>query len=75
MKYDLTSGLIFFRPVIKVKYINICKAGFDWKHMVLFLICQLMWDLEGIERYDSLIEQLLVLHARATFVGLRTSYI
>ena len=44
-KYDLTSGLTFFRPVMKVKYINNCGEIFDFKWMGLFLICQRKWAL------------------------------
>ena len=49
MKYDLTSDLIFFRPVMKVKYINNCKEIFDFKHMGLFIICQGVWSFGGWE--------------------------
>ena len=45
MKYNLTINLILFRPVTKVKYINNCKAVFDFKHMGLFLIYQGLWAL------------------------------
>ena len=45
MKYNLTSDLIFFRPVRKVKYVNNCKVIFNSKQMGLFLICQKMWSL------------------------------
>ena len=48
MKYDLTSNLIFFRPVMKLKYIDNYKAVFDFKQMGLFLICQGMWALGGL---------------------------
>ena len=37
---NLTSDLILFRPVMKVKYINKCKSVFGFKYMGLFLICQ-----------------------------------
>ena len=46
--YDLTSDLWFFRPVTKVKYIQKCKAPFNFKHMELFQIFQVMWGLEGL---------------------------
>ena len=43
MKYNLTSDLIFFRPVIKVLYIYIYKAIFNFKLMGLNLTSQAMW--------------------------------
>ena len=42
MKYNLTSNLILFRPVMKVLYIYIFKVIFYFKPMWLKLICQLM---------------------------------
>ena len=36
MKYDLTSGLIFFRPVTKVKYITNCRAVFYFKEGIVY---------------------------------------
>ena len=45
MKYDLASDEIFFRPVLKVKYVNNCKVIFNFKQMQLFLICQGGWYL------------------------------
>ena len=39
MKYDLTSGLIFFRPVMKVKYINKFKANIYYKTDRILIIC------------------------------------
>ena len=65
MKNDLTSNLIFFRPVTKVKYINNYIAIFDFIHTGLFLICQGMCRILGFEQYDSLIEELLVLNTWA----------
>ena len=47
MKCNLTSDLIFFRPLIKVKYINNCKDGFNFKNMGFLMICQGMWGLGG----------------------------
>ena len=47
MKYDWTSNLIYFRPVIKVKYINNSKAVFYFKQMVLFMMCLVLWFVEG----------------------------
>ena len=38
-KYNLTSNLRFFRPVMNI---NNCRAVFDFKQMGLFLICQVM---------------------------------
>ena len=40
---SLTSNLIFFGEVMKVLYIYICKAVFDFKHRGLNLICKGMW--------------------------------
>ena len=48
MKYDLTSNFIFLIPVIKVKYINSCKEVFDFKYMVLFLVCLFLWLFGGL---------------------------
>ena len=45
MKYNLTSNLIFFIPVMKVKYIYKCTAIFYFKQMGLFLVGQGMWGL------------------------------
>ena len=45
MKWDLTSNLIFFWTVSKVKYIKNYKAVFDFKHMGLFVIHLGLWDL------------------------------
>ena len=48
MKYNLTSDLILFRPVMKVKYVNNCKVVFNFKQMGLFLIYQGTWGLGGL---------------------------
>ena len=45
MKYGLTSDLILFRPVMKVKYISNFKTALYFNHMGWFLICQWMWGL------------------------------
>ena len=39
-KCDLTSNLILFRPVMKVRYRNKCKYIFYFKWMGLFLVSQ-----------------------------------
>ena len=44
-KYDLSSDLRLFRPVIKVKHLNNCEEIFYFKHMGLFLTCQGIWGL------------------------------
>ena len=66
MKYDLTSNLILFRPVTKVKYINNCKAVFNLKHMGLFMIYQIMWALRSLI-HMFLWEKKLVLNTKAFF--------
>ena len=48
MKYDLTSNLKFFRPVLKVKYIYKYKSIFDFIHMGLFLVYQGGRELVGL---------------------------
>ena len=53
------SDLIFFRPVTKVDCIYTYNPIFDFKHMGLKLIFQVMWVL--------LREELLVINARAMF--------
>ena len=45
--YNLTSDLRFLRPVMKVKYIDNCKAILDFKQMGLFLIYQGIWGLRA----------------------------
>ena len=69
MKYNLTSNLIFFSPVKKLKYTNNCKDILDFTYMGLFLICQGMGDWV-VEQYDSLREKLLVIDARAIYFWL-----
>ena len=44
-KHSLTSNLILFRPIMKVKSINKCEAILNYKQMILFIICQSMWSL------------------------------
>ena len=41
-KHSLTSNLILFRPIMKVKSINKCEAILNYKQMILFIICQSM---------------------------------
>ena len=48
VKYDLTSDLIFCRPVLNVIYIKDCKAILDFIQMGWFLICQGGQDLGGL---------------------------
>ena len=48
MKYDLTSDSIFFRPIMRLNYINNCRAVFNFKQMGLFLIYQGTWGLGGL---------------------------
>ena len=43
MKYNLTSNLILFRPLLKVEYVYTYEPIFDLKQMLLKLICQEMW--------------------------------
>ena len=43
MKYDLTSDLVLFLPVIKVEYSYTYKPILYFKHIGLKLICQGMW--------------------------------
>ena len=50
VKYDLTSDLIFLRPLIKVIYIYVCKDIFYFTCMELKLIYQGMW----VARYRAI---------------------
>ena len=38
---------------MKVKYINSCTTFFDYKQMVLLMICQEMWALGGLRNMIS----------------------
>ena len=38
LKYDLNSDLKLIKPVMEVKYNNICRAIFDFKRVGLFHI-------------------------------------
>ena len=67
MKYDLTSYLILFRPVMNVKYSNNYWVVFNFKQMWLFLICQEISALGGFEQYESLGDELLILYNPGNF--------
>ena len=48
MKYDLTSDLIFFIPLMKVENVNKYNSILDFIRMGLFLFCQGMWGFVGL---------------------------
>ena len=50
-KYDLTINLRFFRPVLKVKNINNYKDIFDFRHIGLVLVCDIIRGLRDCTIY------------------------
>ena len=68
MKYDLTSDLMIFWPVLEVKFIYTCRSFFilnKWGCFWYFKGCE-AWE---IAKYNLLREELSVLNDRAIFVG------
>ena len=51
VKYDLTIDIIFFIPVMEVKYINNFKAVFNLQQMKWFLFYQGIWVLVGLSHF------------------------
>ena len=48
IRYTPRSFVWLLYLIVSILYINNCKAIFYIWHMLLFLICQGMWDLEGL---------------------------
>ena len=45
---NLTGGLILFRPVMRMKYINNCKGVLSFKQMIFFMVYIALWLLGNL---------------------------